>query len=198
MDDVVRLVYQAIEQIPHLENTLFVLLGDHGMTEQGNHGGASPSEIAAAMVFMSPKLKAISPGLDSPVPATVNYEYYSVINQIDFVPTLAGLMGFTIPAKSLGVFVADFLSLFQTGKESVGLLYNNAQQLRNLLESEYDIRSANTTICSDQCENCQSDLDQVVCWLNKANIAKEGWAPTNATNTREVRHTISIVSSQKF
>ncbi|KAF1832636.1 alkaline phosphatase-like protein, partial [Decorospora gaudefroyi] len=186
MDDVVKLVYDALEQKAHLKNTLFVMLGDHGMTDQGNHGGASPSEIAAAMVFVSPKLKLLSSGLASPVPPTKNYEYYSVINQVDFVPTLAGLMGFTTPAKSLGIFVAEFLDLFESSDDRHRVLFNNAQQLKTLLESEYDTTTANVTYCSQLCGQCLNDLDQVLCWLQKADIAQREQTPTNLASMEEV------------
>ena len=39
MDAVAKLIHEALEEKAHLQDTLFILLGDHGMTEQGNHGG---------------------------------------------------------------------------------------------------------------------------------------------------------------
>ncbi|KAF2027683.1 hypothetical protein EK21DRAFT_114619 [Setomelanomma holmii] len=167
MDDVVKLVYAALESKAHLSNTLFVLLGDHGMTDQGNHGGASPGEIAAAMVFMSPKLRSISSGMRSPVPPTKDFEYYSVINQVDFVPTLAGLMGFTTPARSLGIFAPDVLDLFDKPEDGLRVLSNNAQQLKMLLEFKYDLTHVSTTSCTEQCGECADDLGRVLCCLEK-------------------------------
>nr|QSQ85905.1 GPI-ethanolamine phosphate transferase [Preussia typharum] len=175
MDDVVKLIYNAMEHKPHLKDTIFVLLGDHGMTEQGNHGGASPSEIAAAMVFMSPKLKKISNGLESPVPATHDYNYYSVINQVDLVPTLAGLMGFNIPRRSLGVFPSELSKLFDTPEQRLQYLFKNAQQLRALLESEHEVADADGFACSAKCEECHNDLTRVICLSRNALIAKEKW-----------------------
>jgi ethanolaminephosphotransferase len=51
MDDMVRTIYSAIENEDHLANTLFVLCGDHGMNEGGNHGGSSEGETSPALVF---------------------------------------------------------------------------------------------------------------------------------------------------
>lgn len=167
MDSVVKLVYTALERKPHLSNTLFVMLGDHGMTDQGNHGGGSPGEISAAMVFISPKLTSISHGTRSPVPPTRNFEYHSVISQIDFVPTLAGLMGFATPARSLGIFVPEFLDLFDKPKDRLKVLSNNAQQLESLLRSQYDITNISTVSCTEQCSACSDDLSGAVCWLRK-------------------------------
>ena len=60
MDDIARDIYTAIENEDHLANTLFVMCGDHGMNEGGNHGGSSPGETSPALVFMSPKLAKIT------------------------------------------------------------------------------------------------------------------------------------------
>ena len=37
------------------ENALLVIVGDHGMTQQGSHGGASPEETKVPMVFVTTK-----------------------------------------------------------------------------------------------------------------------------------------------
>ncbi|GKZ51940.1 major facilitator super transporter protein, partial [Aspergillus brasiliensis] len=41
MDSIVANIYASIEQQQHLQSTLFVLCGDHGMNDAGNHGGSS-------------------------------------------------------------------------------------------------------------------------------------------------------------
>jgi ethanolaminephosphotransferase len=112
MDDMVREIYGAIENEDHLSNTLFVLCGDHGMNEGGNHGGSSPGETSPALVFMSPKLKKITQGkkLESPIRPKHEgeFEYYRMVEQSDIAPTLAGLLGFPVPRNNLGVFLDEF------------------------------------------------------------------------------------------
>ncbi|OCK76489.1 alkaline phosphatase-like protein [Lepidopterella palustris CBS 459.81] len=186
MDGVVKLIYEAMLQERHLQNTLFILLGDHGMTEQGNHGGASPSEIASAMIFISPKLKSLSGGLECPVQNAENYEYYSVINQVDLVPTLAGLMGINIPERSLGIFAPKFLGLFEGSEGGLHFLFKNAQQLKGLLEREYEAAASNIASCSSHCEDCSDDHSQVVCWLNKATMKRKEWQEGKNTSMEEV------------
>ncbi|KAG8532029.1 major facilitator super transporter protein [Bacidia gigantensis] len=116
MDSVVREIYEAIEIKPHLRSTLLVLCGDHGMNEGGNHGGSGEGETSPALVFMSPKLKAISKGYQSPVASSNNgFQYYTKIEQSDIAPTLAGLLGFPVPLNNLGVFVPELLSLWREG-----------------------------------------------------------------------------------
>ncbi len=44
----------VLDAIRFRENSLFVLMGDHGMTEEGNHGGATVEETHSAIFFYSP------------------------------------------------------------------------------------------------------------------------------------------------
>lgn len=118
MDLIVRQIYEAIENEDHLGNTLFVLCGDHGMNEGGNHGGSSPGETSPALVFMSPKIEKITQFRErtSPIAPKGEFEYYRKIEQSDIAPTLAGLLGFPIPRNNLGVFIEEFLHFWDEGK----------------------------------------------------------------------------------
>jgi ethanolaminephosphotransferase len=115
MDGIVHEIYNAMETFDHLNSTLLVLCGDHGMNDGGNHGGSAPGETSPALVFMSPKLKSLSSGLESPTLPKHDYEYYQMIEQSDIAPTLAGLLGFPVPQNNLGVFIDDFLPLWESG-----------------------------------------------------------------------------------
>lgn len=120
MDEIVRNIYRAIEQGGHLSNTLFVLCGDHGMNDGGNHGGSSPGETSPALVFMSPKLTKITKRSIKESPTIPKqgeeFEYYSFVEQSDIAPTLAGLLGFPVPRNNLGVFLEDFLGFWDKSK----------------------------------------------------------------------------------
>jgi ethanolaminephosphotransferase len=118
MDLMVRQIYEAIENEDHLENTLFVLCGDHGMNEGGNHGGSSPGETSPALVFMSPKIEKITQFREkaSPIAPKAEFDYYKKIEQSDIAPTLAGLLGFPIPRNNLGVFIEEFIHLWDDGE----------------------------------------------------------------------------------
>ncbi len=77
-------------------DTLLVVLGDHGMTASGNHGGASEDEILSGLLIISPGLPmAKKLQEDRPVP------------QIDLVPTLSLLLGVPIPFASLGCLMKE-------------------------------------------------------------------------------------------
>jgi len=115
MDSIVSQVYSAMEQEEHLQSTLFVLCGDHGMNDAGNHGGSSAGETSAALLFVSPKFKARGVQKESPVEATNELQYYRTVEQTDITPTLAGLLGLPIPLNSLGVFIPELLVMWDHG-----------------------------------------------------------------------------------
>ena len=116
MDGIVKQLYEGLETIEHLQSTLLVVCGDHGMNDAGNHGGSAPGETSPALIFISPKLKPISFGFTCPVHSLENeFQYYSVVEQSDIAPTLAGLLGFPIPLNNLGIFISDFLRFWQDG-----------------------------------------------------------------------------------
>ena len=116
MDDIVKQIYQAIEAEKHLQSTLLVVCGDHGMNEAGNHGGSAEGETSPALVFLSPKFRTISGGSECPlvVPES-SFEYYTTVEQSDIAPTLAGLLGFPIPLNNLGVFIPQLLAFWDGG-----------------------------------------------------------------------------------
>lgn len=116
MDGVVEQIYSAITSKSHLNSTLIVLCGDHGMNEAGNHGGSAPGETSPALLFMAPSLSGFFSGLESPTSARGEFQYYATIEQSDIAPTLSGLLGFPIPLNNLGVFIPDLLKLWQSGE----------------------------------------------------------------------------------
>ncbi|CDM37642.1 hypothetical protein DTO013E5_7585 [Penicillium roqueforti] len=137
MDSVVTEIYTAMQQQDHLQSTLFVLCGDHGMNEAGNHGGSSAGETSPALLFISPKFEALGGRRESPVEPSGDMQYYQTVEQADIAPTLAGLLGIPIPLNSLGVFIPEFLEMWDHGSHKLRILYQNAEQLLNTLTTTF-------------------------------------------------------------
>jgi ethanolamine phosphate transferase 2 subunit G len=116
MDGIVRQIYEAMTSESHLSSTLFILCGDHGMNEGGNHGGSGSGETSPALIFMSPKFTVMREARQCPTKATRDFDFYTKIEQSDIVPTIAGLLGFPVPLNNLGVFIQDFLPLWSDRK----------------------------------------------------------------------------------
>lgn len=95
MDQVVRDLMAAVD-----ENTLLVVMGDHGMDSKGDHGGESDDELRAALWMYSKReiFGRIDPMNVLP-PKTAEER---AIPQIDLVPTFSLLLGLPIPFNNLG------------------------------------------------------------------------------------------------
>ncbi|ORX92581.1 alkaline phosphatase-like protein [Basidiobolus meristosporus CBS 931.73] len=134
MDEVVKRIYTGIVDMDakFSTRTLFVLCGDHGMNEMGNHGGSSAGETSAAMAFMSPQLNFQHD--EASAVETEPFQFYRRINQVDLVPTLAMLFGVPIPKNSLGKMIPDLFN-DASALELLRLLQINAQQVQKILQS---------------------------------------------------------------
>ncbi|OBT81113.1 hypothetical protein VE02_10321, partial [Pseudogymnoascus sp. 03VT05] len=96
MDVVLRDIVAALD-----DDTLLVVMGDHGMDAKGDHGGESDDEVQAALwmysrrgIFGRTAPETLLPPVSAKDPRAVN--------QIDLVPTLALLLGLPIPFNNLG------------------------------------------------------------------------------------------------
>ncbi|EFX00445.1 GPI ethanolamine phosphate transferase [Grosmannia clavigera kw1407] len=143
MDDVVRLVCDALASEPHLAKTLLVLAGDHGMNEAGNHGASSAGETSPALLFVAPRLRVLAgdndgrPARTSPLADRDDFHFYQTVDQADLAPTLAALLGFPAPRNSLGTLIPDFLPLWPQRRDRAHLLLQNAHQMLAVLTAAF-------------------------------------------------------------
>ncbi|OJJ38433.1 hypothetical protein ASPWEDRAFT_103166 [Aspergillus wentii DTO 134E9] len=95
MDQVIRDLIAKVD-----DNTLLVVMGDHGMDSKGDHGGESNDEVDAALWMYSKKgiFGRTSPETVMPP----NFARERFVPQIDLVPTLSLLLGMPIPFNNLG------------------------------------------------------------------------------------------------
>lgn len=100
MDELIRDIISKIE-----DDTLLIVMGDHGMDSKGDHGGESDDEIEAALWMYSkrPVFGRTQPEFALPPPDAKTHR----VNQIDLVPTLALLLGIPIPFNNLGAPIEE-------------------------------------------------------------------------------------------
>ncbi|WFD27087.1 mannose-ethanolamine phosphotransferase gpi13 [Malassezia nana] len=157
MDGIVR---DLLERLP--QDTLFVLLGDHGMDANGDHGGDSELEIGSALwmyakrpfdpvakkgmqpLTLLPDVRAL---LAQPTP-TPAYQPFSMLPvaeyaeghrslpQIDLVPTLSLLLGVPVPFNSLGTVIPE---AFASAQQPLG--HKDARLLRALRINARQVRT---------------------------------------------------------
>ncbi|KAJ5298090.1 hypothetical protein N7508_008339 [Penicillium antarcticum] len=153
MDDVVNNVYRSIQKEPHLNKTLLVLLGDHGMNDLGEHGGDSVEELSTALLFISPQLQVLPSVYDRLAEERKignRYQYFNSMGQLDIVPTISGLLGLPVPRDNLGSFIPDFLPLWKTPEERRLLILQNIIQLSHgVANQDHQVECENSTLTVD-------------------------------------------------
>ncbi|KAF5663684.1 ethanolaminephosphotransferase [Fusarium heterosporum] len=163
MDSIVQTLFEAIESKPHLESTLIVLCGDHGMNDAGNHGASSPGETSPALVFMSPKLKTISSKLPAPAQPKDEFDYYSTVEQSDLAPTIAALLGFPVSKNNLGAFIPDFLPFWHNTSDQIQILVRNARQILNIVIAAFGGDLFDAKSGTDPCALEQTEISELAC-----------------------------------
>jgi Type I phosphodiesterase / nucleotide pyrophosphatase len=112
------------EIIDTMDNkTLLIVFGDHGMTDQGNHGGNTVNEMNTILFAYSP------------APFAYNLSNRRTrVPQIDIVPTLSILLGVGIPYNNLGAVIPELINNTTAIQTCV---YLNAKQINTYLNT-YD------------------------------------------------------------
>ncbi|KAH7632136.1 hypothetical protein B0T09DRAFT_356551 [Sordaria sp. MPI-SDFR-AT-0083] len=172
MDGIVNQIYKAIETQDHLKSTLFVVCGDHGMNDAGNHGASSPGETSPALLFISPKLKGLQKKTqDAPLPDAEDFQFYSTVEQSDLAPTLAALLGFPIPKNNLGALIPEFLSIWPKKTNQAYLLHQNARQIQTVISAASGTKTFDSALVVSSCASPSSDYEELACdWQGPSNI----------------------------
>jgi len=136
MDHVLKKVVDGMD-----DDTLLLLFGDHGMTDDGNHGGSSYEEITSGLFAYSKQASTTNDNLnknswDEEQGTFVVVDNVSLIKQprlvrqIDLVPTLSLLLGIPIPFSSMGKIIPEF---FDHGNHLLTAFLLNSMQVINYL-----------------------------------------------------------------
>ncbi|GAA5927520.1 mannose-ethanolamine phosphotransferase LAS21 [Sporobolomyces koalae] len=136
MDQVVQRLFEALElrDVQDGKKSLLVLVGDHGMTEGGNHGGSTEPETSSALVFASPALGPASES--STVVQSGPYRFYETVQQVDLVPTLSVLFDLGIPnsRNSVGKIIGSAIERLRPAALAAGVAAN-VEQVSDVLRS---------------------------------------------------------------
>lgn len=136
MDEIIKKIFSSLNQ-----NDLMLVLSDHGMANEGGHGGSSQMEITTPLLFISKGLFGSKyTYLDD---QEFNYliENIKQRKQIDLVSTLSCLFGLNVPYHNKGtVFLSDLMTHFDKSFRNdhieADCLLRNWKQLNNLLNLE--------------------------------------------------------------
>uniref|UniRef100_A0AAG5DED7 GPI ethanolamine phosphate transferase 3, catalytic subunit n=1 Tax=Anopheles atroparvus TaxID=41427 RepID=A0AAG5DED7_ANOAO len=134
MNEVIRNVTEQMA-----EGTTLIVIGDHGMTKTGDHGGETDDEVEALFFMYSKGTPLLTRGYD---------KHLDTMQQIDLVPTLATIMGVPIPYSNLGQIMFQLLpdtlvDSFLRYQLALIHLWQNARQIQ-LYFQRYAESSAGT------------------------------------------------------
>ncbi|EGT31363.1 hypothetical protein CAEBREN_32062 [Caenorhabditis brenneri] len=139
MADTLRKMDKIISKTAESMNSddLLIVIGDHGMTSTGDHGGESDNEIRAGILVHSKKHRIELPKRP--------------MHQIDIVPTISLLMGLPIPFSNLGTVIVE---MFQRDlwEMAVGMNYEQVKRFAETYATQknfgelhsYTARDSNT------------------------------------------------------
>lgn len=128
-----KILHKIVDRLP--EDAVLFLFGDHGMTIDGEHGGASQDETDSAL-FVYSKQPFREVNLENSnrykqwkdLQGESEYNFLNStygprsIPQIDLVPTLAYLLNLPIPFSSLGKFIPELMFSSTDRGDSIQLL----------------------------------------------------------------------------
>ena len=145
MDVMLSNTLDTIDNSPDESCIVALVLGDHGMTEDGNHGGGTSDEVNAGLfVHFSPGCphnnKDNDMKVDGSEMGTHSARVFDSIHQIDLVPTISMLLGLPVPYANIGGLVPDLLPAPRAEKQSTAAhiataLALNAAQVWNYLHT---------------------------------------------------------------
>ena len=136
MNDVLTRVVEKMD-----DNTLLIVLGDHGMDRAGDHGGDGILETSSAMWIYSKGHALIDTSLSVPsgllqfktFPGTTIR--HRSIQQIDILPTLSLLLGLPIPYNNLGTVIPELFWHDHKGRTLERALQINVAQIMRYLDT---------------------------------------------------------------
>ncbi|KAF8079634.1 hypothetical protein N665_1012s0009 [Sinapis alba] len=186
MDDIVRTMHlRAMVDRSHDQGqTLLIVVSDHGMTENGNHGGSSYEETDSLMLFIG-----LSNNTSDYAGATNNLAF-----QVDLTPTLALLFGVPIPKNNVGVLVPGTLNSFRDF-EQLRALELNSWQLLTLMQAQLPsslfVGFSCKCFVDGTCEGFGSDISecsgdkekQLICLFRNAALLHGIWKSKKLTES---------------
>ncbi len=159
------------------DNTLIIVCSDHGMTQSGNHGGASLAETESVLLFLSPLFERCvrqhhqkqnsdnhhdDENHNERICSAMKQNVLKrKVNQVDLVPTLSALLGVRIPSRSVGQLILSVLDAVFDQDSVLQLMRNQFLQLWALVNENSHHESRRTAI-----------VDEIRVW-NREKLTKE-------------------------
>ncbi|KAK7037483.1 mannose-ethanolamine phosphotransferase gpi13 [Paramarasmius palmivorus] len=161
MNDVLTRVVDSLD-----DDTLLVVLGDHGMDSSGDHGGDDILETSSALWIYSKSrplrsASAVPSGLVQYTTFPDTVVPHRRVQQIDLLPTLSLLLGLPIPFNNLGSVIPELF-----GSDLPRALSLNSAQIHAYLQAYRDSSSGGEL--DDAWENLRAAWEAIPSLTQKA------------------------------
>lgn len=149
-----NVIEQLVDRVVD-DKTLLVVMGDHGMSVEGDHGGESVEELISTLFMYSgrpitdTRMKDFYRHIHQSRADQLGYNMheiqerlhydpstYPIVSQIHLVPTLAYMLGVPIPFGNLGALIPDVVMMPNDSslQHMTHAFRHNARQVRHYLE----------------------------------------------------------------
>ncbi|EAR95303.2 type I phosphodiesterase/nucleotide pyrophosphatase (macronuclear) [Tetrahymena thermophila SB210] len=135
MDQQLRLIIKQMN-----DDDVLILMGDHGMSESGHHGGSTFEETSVGIFAYSKQGFKKEPRINNFDPT-----YKKLTNQIDIPSTISMLFGIPIPYNNIGLIINDFYpantpleQIFKDYHYNLNQVYKNIQKVQSLSKKMTD------------------------------------------------------------
>uniref|UniRef100_A0A914ZM88 GPI ethanolamine phosphate transferase 2 n=1 Tax=Parascaris univalens TaxID=6257 RepID=A0A914ZM88_PARUN len=129
MDSVIKKLHSEMSELVGTDFWM-VVLGDHGMTEAGGHGGSSMRETSVPLVFIDGMQERANWFTDS---VSDPSEPMGSAEQIDLVPTIASLMDTAVPVNSIGVNLLPYILYDSRHQSDLRVILSMVQNARRFI-----------------------------------------------------------------
>ncbi|KAK0425461.1 hypothetical protein QR680_009215 [Steinernema hermaphroditum] len=159
MDTVIKNITQNLA-----DDTILFVMGDHGMTMTGDHGGDSESETNAAFVAYA-KQKIVW-----------NQRHQPSVYQVDFVPTLSLLLDFPIPFSNVGRLIEEFFPASALVKASKANCWQMIRFVQSYVEKQPHLKPHVDWILRDFENGQENDVEKnSVVMRRLQEVLREAW-----------------------
>lgn len=179
MDEVIHRILEVLMNSSSIvnKNWLFILTGDHGISDKGSHGGSTTGEKTTGLFMFGSNWNKTNDHLTENTCVTTNLKQLPQTQQVDLATLIGLITGVGIPVRSLGILSPSWLHNFwSTNHDRLKVLYTLIQHVGRLSgECAFSLKSNHELEYKNCISNVWSEerttkynilLNEIITWLH--------------------------------